>query len=286
MSFHPEKYKHRTLFARLCKLYIFIFLCATNVNAFADGDTSHKKNEKYQRKQKAAIATSSNKKENTTRRSQKSQNAKKSYSQKPQKSQSTQKSQKSHSRGSSYYAGNYRYNDKRYPKVGYSVRSLPKKHYTSRFKNRDYFFNNGIWYASYGSDFRVVIAPAGIRVSRLPPAYSTVWHNRKAYYYANSTYYIWEPTYNSYVVVDKPKSIQTNEVPLIEEDLYIYPAQGQSDTQLADDRYACHARGRDATQYDPTSPPSGVSGLTLSNMRADYLSIMRGCLLELGYSVQ
>lgn len=278
MNFHLEKYKYRRLFSRLCTLYIFISLCVMNVNAFADDDASDKKGEKYERKQKAAIATSSNKKENAKQGYQKTQ-----YSHEKQK---TQNVKKSISRKSPYYAGNYRYNDKRYPKAGHSVRTLPKKHYTSRFKNRDYFFNDGIWYTSYGGGFRVVIAPSGIRVPRLPPVYSTIWHNHRAYYYANSTYYIWEPTYNSYVVVDQPESIQTSEPPLVEDDLYVYPARGQSDTQLADDRYACHVRGRDATQYDPTSPPSGVSNLNLSNMRADYLSIMRGCLLELGYSVQ
>ena len=258
MMTHTKKHKRPTLFSRFCMLYIFISLCAVNVNTLADADydASNKNSAKYERKQKA------------------------------QKAQKIKNIQKSRSRNSQYYSGNYRYNDKHYPKLGYSVRTLPKKHYTSRFKNRDYFFNDGVWYTSYGTDFRVVIAPAGIRVARLPPSYSTVWHNRRAYYYANSTYYIWEPTYNSYVVVDQPESIQTSEPPLIEEDLYVYPAQGQSDTQLADDRYACHARGRDATQYDPTSPPSGVSSHNLSNMRADYLSIMRGCLLELGYSVQ
>ena len=252
---HTKKYKRSTLFSRLCMLYIFISLCAVNVNTLADADydASNKNSVKYEHKQK---------------------------------SQKIKNKQKSRSRNSQYYSSNYRYNDKHYPKLGYSVRTLPKKHHTSRFKNRDYFFNDGIWYTSYGTDFRVVIAPAGIRIAKLPSRYSTIWHNRRAYYYANSTYYIWEPTYNSYVVVDQPESIQTREPPLVEEDLYVYPAQGQSDTQLADDRYACHARGRDATQYDPTSPPSGVSNHILSNMRADYLSIMRGCLLELGYSVQ
>lgn len=264
MNFHLEKYKYSTLSTRLCRLSILIFLCTINISVFANDDASTKKDKKYERKQKTVITTQSNKQFNKQTKYQKSQA--------PQKSQ--------------HYVSNYRYNDTRYPKVGYSIRTLPKTHYKSRFKNKDYFFNDGIWYASYGSDFRVVIAPAGIRVSRLPPAYSTVWHNRKAYYYANNTYYIWEPTYSSYVVVDKPTTIQTSNVSLIEEDLYIYPAQGQSDAQLADDRYACHARGRNATQYDPTSPPSGISNLELSNMRADYLSIMRGCLLELGYSVQ
>jgi len=35
-------------------------------------------------------------------------------------------------------------------------------------------------------------------------------------------------------------------------ELYVYPAAGQSEAQLADDRYACHVWSADATDYDPT----------------------------------
>jgi hypothetical protein len=34
--------------------------------------------------------------------------------------------------------------------------------------------------------------------------------------------------------------------------LYVYPAAGQSDAQLADDRYQCHVWGADQSGYDPT----------------------------------
>lgn len=37
-----------------------------------------------------------------------------------------------------------------------------------------------------------------------------------------------------------------------EERLFIYPAAGQSETQLADDRYACHERAVDESRFDPT----------------------------------
>jgi hypothetical protein len=36
------------------------------------------------------------------------------------------------------------------------------------------------------------------------------------------------------------------------ETLYVYPAAGQSEQQLADDRYDCHVWAVDATDYDPT----------------------------------
>jgi hypothetical protein len=34
--------------------------------------------------------------------------------------------------------------------------------------------------------------------------------------------------------------------------LYIYPAAGQTDSQMADDRYACHVWSVDSTEFDPT----------------------------------
>ena len=37
-----------------------------------------------------------------------------------------------------------------------------------------------------------------------------------------------------------------------EERIFIYPAAGQSDSQLADDRYACHLRAVGESGFDPT----------------------------------
>lgn len=34
--------------------------------------------------------------------------------------------------------------------------------------------------------------------------------------------------------------------------LYVYPAAGQSEAQLAEDRYQCHVWAADASDYDPT----------------------------------
>jgi hypothetical protein len=34
--------------------------------------------------------------------------------------------------------------------------------------------------------------------------------------------------------------------------LYVYPAAGQSESQMADDRYDCHVWAVDATDFDPT----------------------------------
>ena len=49
----------------------------------------------------------------------------------------------------------------------------------------------------------------------------------------------------------------------IAQDIYVYPAAGQTDAQLADDRYACHLwavneSGFDPTQYHDIAPPRTV----------------------------
>lgn len=40
--------------------------------------------------------------------------------------------------------------------------------------------------------------------------------------------------------------------PASSQDLYVYPANGQSDKQLAEDRYACHRWAVDESDFDPT----------------------------------
>ena len=54
MMTHTKKYKRPTLFSRLCMLYIFISLCAANVNTLADTDydASNKNSAKYERNKK------------------------------------------------------------------------------------------------------------------------------------------------------------------------------------------------------------------------------------------
>lgn len=47
------------------------------------------------------------------------------------------------------------------------------------------------------------------------------------------------------------------------QDIYVYPAKGQTDEQLAEDRYACHRwavdeSGFDPSQFDDVAPPQTV----------------------------
>jgi hypothetical protein len=41
--------------------------------------------------------------------------------------------------------------------------------------------------------------------------------------------------------------------------LMVYPAQGQTDEQLADDRYACHLFAVEQSHFDPANPPPAIA---------------------------
>ena len=176
--------------------------------------------------------------------------------------------------------------DRAYPRSGISIKVLPQRHYRVPYRDSYYYFSGGVWYRPYGSYYSVVRPPIGIIVPILPPYYTTVWFYGVPYYYANDVYYVWRPDLNGYLVTEPPAQ-QTGADPILyAEELYIYPKQGQSEQQQADDRYQCHRWGVEQTGYDPTTPPQGISGSELSNMRDDYQRAMKACLEGRGYSVR
>lgn len=69
----------------------------------------------------------------------------------------------------------------------------------------------------------------------------------RSYYYPGSYigFSVW-PRYRS----TRTRSAREREVR--NEALYVYPAAGQTDEQLAEDRYQCHVWAADASDYDPT----------------------------------
>jgi hypothetical protein len=154
------------------------------------------------------------------------------------------------------------------------------------FRNNNYFFQRGIWYRPSGSRFTVVIPPIGITVPILPPFYTTLWVGNIPYYYANDVYYTWQASRNGYVVTKPPKDLIEQEPSLIADELFIYPINGQSEQQQADDRYGCHRWSVSQTNYDPTLRPGNISASNLSRKREDYQRAMRACLEGRNYSVR
>ncbi len=181
-----------------------------------------------------------------------------------------------------------RYNHGRYyPPVGTMSRSLPGE-YRPYYRGQDrYYFNGGIWYAPRGPGFVVVRPPSGLVISVLPPYYSTVWFGGNPYYYADNVYYTWQPDQNGYAVVDPPPDADTPAPPpeTGQEDLIIYPKNGQTKQQQSADQYECHNWARGQTGFDPSQGPGGGVQGDAEASRNNYNRAMSACLQGRGYQV-
>jgi hypothetical protein len=181
-----------------------------------------------------------------------------------------------------------RYNHGRYyPPVGTVSRSLPGE-YRPYYRGRDrYYFNGGIWYAPQGPGFVVVRPPSGLVISVLPPFYSTVWFGGNPYYYADNVYYTWQPDQNGYAVVDPPPDADAPAPPpdSPQEDVIIYPKNGQSKEQQSADQFECHNWARSQTGFDPTQGAGGGVQGNADASRNNYNRAMSACLQGRGYQV-
>jgi hypothetical protein len=138
----------------------------------------------------------------------------------------------------------------------------------------------------------VVAPPFGIGVSLLPPYYTTLWYGGSPYYYANDTYYRYQPARREYVVTEPPRgeSHTTTTAHAAPEpadtELYAYPKNGQSEDQQATDRNDCHRWAVVKTGYDPTRAPGNVAETDMTNSRNNYHRAEGACLDARGYSVK
>lgn len=175
-----------------------------------------------------------------------------------------------------------------YPRRGFSINRLPFPRPPIHFRNSDYFFQRGTWYRPSGSRFTVVIPPIGIVIPNLPAFYTTLWVENTPYYYANDVYYTWQRNRNGYVVVEPPRNLTDHdqEPPLMADELFIYPINGQSEQQQADDRYGCHRWSVNQTNYDPTLLTRNLTAGNQNRKREDYQRAMRACLEGRNYSVR
>lgn len=174
-----------------------------------------------------------------------------------------------------------------YPRRGYVVKHLPRGYYRVPYRGLDYYFYDGIWYSSRsGIEFTVIAPPIGLVVPVLPNFYTTLLFGGTTYYYADGTYYRWYPERSGYIVVDEPQGVEAAEEEVIPDELFVYPRKGQSDEQIAKDRYECHRWAVEQTGFDPTKPLGGVSADQNGQKRSDYNRATKSCLEARGYSVQ
>jgi hypothetical protein len=148
-----------------------------------------------------------------------------------------------------------------------------------------YYFNGGVWYAPRGTGFVVVRPPAGLVIAVLPPYCSTVWFSGIPYYYANNVYYTWQPDQSGYAVVDPPDNADAPSPPPDDgqqdpqQDLIVYPKNGQAKEQQSGDQFDCNNWAKGQTGFDPTQPDG-----TPAN-RNNYDRAMTACLTARGYQV-
>jgi hypothetical protein len=169
------------------------------------------------------------------------------------------------------------------------VTRLPPGYRRYYWSGSPYFQYGGHWYRPYGNSFVIVAAPFGLFLPTLPSYYTSVWVGGSQYYFADDTYYIFDPVRRVYVVSHSPYGddlVDDFDIgppvssPPVPADLFFYPSQGQSEQQQADDRYACHRWAVDQTRYDPTTAEYRAED------RAQYDRAITACMSGRGYSVK
>jgi hypothetical protein len=157
------------------------------------------------------------------------------------------------------------------------------------------YWRGGFWPHVYlGWDFPWFLAV-------LPYGYATYWWGGVPYYYWQGVYYAWSPDYDSYVVTDPPPvtgGVEQGAAPPPQAgqpepgaaagqgdmSLFVYPKNGQSEQQTANDRYQCHEWAVSQSGYDPTNTATSSQSPTATP--GNYRRAITACLNARGYSVQ
>jgi hypothetical protein len=121
----------------------------------------------------------------------------------------------------------------------------------------------------------------GLYFAALPAYYSTYWYGGVPYYYANNTYFVWNPAVGQYRTVAAPAGAP-NQTGENWSEVIVYPKKGQSKDQQITDRYECYRWAVSQLGYDPTSAGGG----TVRRDLTDYNRAQAACLEARGYIVK
>jgi hypothetical protein len=102
---------------------------------------------------------------------------------------------------------------------------------------------------------------------------------------------MWRDSDQEYEVVDPPDERAANTEPpppppSANDDVFIYPKNGQSEEVQARDKYECHKWAQNESGFDPTQATGGVPPEQANTKRAAYQRAMAACLEGRGYSVK
>ncbi|RAU50684.1 glycine zipper family protein [Pseudomonas sp. RIT412] len=171
---------------------------------------------------------------------------------------------------------------------GYEIDRIPGGYSRVPYRGNDYFYSGGYWYRPQGPRYVVVEPPRGVRVRYLPDYAQQVWLGSALFFLAAGTYYSYEQSTQEYVVAEPPQGVEpvySPEQPVQQGSPYevlAYPANGQGEQQIAQDRYDCYQYAIQQSNFDPSTatyqPAPEVVGL--------FRQAMAGCYAGRGYSVQ
>ncbi len=174
---------------------------------------------------------------------------------------------------------------------GYQIDRMPGGYSRVPWHGSDYYYSGGYWYRPQGPRYIVVAPPRGARVRYLPDYAQQVWLGSALFFLAAGTYYTYEQSTQEYVVAEPPQNVEPvygpetmppPQQPSNPYDVIAYPANGQTQQQVEQDRYDCYRYAVQQSNFDPASatyqPAPEVVGI--------FRQAMAGCYASRGYSVQ
>jgi len=165
---------------------------------------------------------------------------------------------------------------------GYRVNTIPSGRWRVPHGGVDYYYADGYWYRPYGPSYIVVTPPYGVRVRTLPSYAEQLWIGSALYFIAAGTYYLYQADRQEYVVTSPPVQVTSNNGWQGNGyDVVAYPARGQSEAQLAQDRYDCHRWAVNQSGFDP----SQAAYAPAQNVADIYRRSLGACMAGRGYSV-
>lgn len=113
-----------------------------------------------------------------------------------------------------YYNNNY--HSRYYPHVfmsGPRYTVLPRSFISINFGGFPYYYNDGLFYGSYGGYYQPLFPPVGIHIGILPFGYRRIFIGANLFYYYNGIYYRQYRDQNTYEVVDAPMGATVSSLP-------------------------------------------------------------------------
>jgi hypothetical protein len=129
----------------------------------------------------------------------------------------------------------------------------------------------------------------GYFFASLPPYCTLLYWQGTGFYYADGLYYEWNGTAGGYQEVEPPAALiqQVDSQLAVEADLFVFPVEGQTNSQLEADRAECDRWAVTQVGFDPrTARPRNNTADGFAAQRDSYARADRLCLEARHYAVQ